>query len=434
MTDTLRRRWGSRAFAVLTAGLLGLGAGCHGRRAGDDKAAIDSPIEMFSWWERIGDSDALGALVRQHRTTYPNDAVMNATAGLSGLARKTLRARMLRNDPPDTFQANAGQDLMQWVLLNGMDAGESKLLPLDGVLPEVAEWRRTIPPAVIEHVSWDGKMYGVPANLQRINSVFFNKAVLDKYGIVEPHTLKDLLAAGRKLHDNGMPLFAVGSREPWTLELLFFESLLVSREGPDVYRDYFRGRLKPDDPRIVANLRAALELARYINPDHDRLSWLQAMDRVIAGQAAMTAMGDWARVSLTSRGLVIGRDFGEMAFPGTENVMVFTSDSFSLPHDAKNPAGARRLLATIGSVDGQRATNGARQTLSARVDAPPPASDPTLMAKYQLVKEGRLVLALSGMLPRLVDDDLGAALSEMLTEGDPEPAVETLRSRYALLK
>ncbi len=28
----------------------------------------------------------------------------------------------------------------------------------------------------------------------------------------------------------------------------------------------------------VANLRAALELARYINPDHDRLYWLQAIE------------------------------------------------------------------------------------------------------------------------------------------------------------
>jgi glucose/mannose transport system substrate-binding protein len=277
-------------------------------------------------------------------------------------------------------------------------------------------------------------MYGVPLNLQRVNSVFFNKAVLERYGIAPPRTLDDLLAAGRKLHDQGIPLLAVGSREPWTLELLFFESLLVSREGPDVYRDYFRGRLRPDDPRMLANLRAALELSRYFNPDHDRLSWLQAMDRVIAGQAAMTAMGDWARVSLSSRGLVIGRDFGEMAFPGTENVFVFTSDAFPLPRDAKNPAGARRLLATIGSAAGQLAADGARQTLAARLDAPPPASDATLTAKYQLVKDGRLVLALSGMLPRLVDDDLGAALAEMLAQGDPEPAVETLRSRYALLK
>ena len=46
----------------------------------------------------------------------------------------------------------------------------------------------------------------------------------------------------------------------------------------------------------------------------------------------------------------------------------------------------------------------------------------------------RTSLALSGMLPRLVDDDLGAALAEMLAQSDPEPAVQTLRSRYALLK
>jgi hypothetical protein len=40
------------------------------------------------------------------------------------------------------------------------------------------------------------------------------------------------------------------------------------------------------------------------------------------------------------------------------------------------------LLATIGSLRGQHATHDARQTLSAHLDAPLPASDAALMTKY----------------------------------------------------
>ncbi len=134
----------------------------------------------------------------------------------------------------------------------------------------------------------------------------------------------------------------------------------------------------------------------------------------------MTAMGDWARMSSARAAWCIGRDFGEMAFPGHRERLRLHVGHVLAATGRQEPGGRRRLLATIGSVPGQLAANGARQVLSARLDAPPPASDPTLAAKYQLLKDGRLVLALSGMLPRLVDDDLGAALAEMLAQGDPE--------------
>jgi glucose/mannose transport system substrate-binding protein len=391
------------------------------------------PIELFSWWARVGDSNALEALASEHRRRNPGDVLINATAELSGLARSTLRKRMQRDEPPDTFQANAGKDLMQWVVVNGIDDQESKLLPLDDRIGDVATWRKAVPRSVLDQLSYNGKLYGVPSNIHRLNTMFYNKAVFRNFGLSEPKTIDDLKALGRRLAGSGVPLFAIGSREPWTLALVAFECLLVAREGPSFYEGYFKGQFKADDPRVVADLKAFIDLLAFANEDHSRLTWHQAVDLVVRGKAAMTIMGDWARGSFTSHGFKMDEDYGEMAFPQSEETFVFTSDAFPLPIHAKNRAGAERLLRTIGSIEGQLAVNGTRDSLSARMDAPPPV-DPTLARKYALFKRGPLVLALSGLVPSRFADDLATSLAEVADEHDVEPAIQTLRSRYALLK
>jgi glucose/mannose transport system substrate-binding protein len=428
----------TRAWLGLAGLLLLAPAACGRSGAGGAPAAEGTgargPIEMFGWVERIGDSDPLAALAALHQRRNPGDTIISARAASSGEARNALRARMLRNDPPDTFQANVGNDLMQWVLFNGIDALESKAAPLDDMVADVASWRRAIPAELLESVSYKGRIYGVPANVHRNNTVFYNKHVFAKFGLTEPASVADLLAQGRRLRDRGVPLIAVGSREPWTLSLLLFECLLVAREGPAFYRDFFAGRLAPDDPRIVETLRAGLELLALANPDHRHLTWEQAVDKVVRGEAAMTVMGEWARGPFIAARMKVGVDYDEIPFPGAADAFVFSADAFGLPVDASNRAGAARLLATIGSVEGQRAISQARWTLSARIDVPPPAEDPALARSYALLQKGALVMALSGLVPATVTGDLDASLGEMADRRDVDPVVQTLRSRYVLLK
>jgi len=418
--------------------ILALAPAACGRSGGGaaPSAGAQRPIEMFGWVEQIGDADPLAALAATHQRHNPGDTIINARAASSGEARNGLRARMLRNDPPDTFQANVGNDLMQWVLFNGIDALESKVVPLDDdvVAADVASWRKAIPAELLEQVSYKGRIYGVPANVHRNNTVFYNKHVLAKFGLREPTSVADLLAQGRTLRDKGVPLIAVGSRQPWTLSLLLFECLLVSREGTAFYRDFFAGRLAPDDRRIVGTLQAGLELLAFANPDQRQLSWEQAVEKVVRGEAAMTVMGEWARGPFIAAGMRLGVDYDEIPFPGTTDVFVFSADAFGLPMDAKNRAAAARLLATVGSVEGQRALSQARRTLAARVDVPPPADDPALARSYALLQKGPLLMALSGLVPAAVTRDLDASLGEMTDRRDVDPVVQTLRSRYVLLK
>jgi glucose/mannose transport system substrate-binding protein len=424
----------SSAWALAIA-LAGCGRSAVRTQPADDGGhRAQRPIEMFAWLERIGDSDPLAALATTHRQLYPDDVIIDARAGFSGQARRTLRARMQRNEPPDTFQANVGNDLMQWVLISGTDSRESKLVPLDDAVGGVAAWRSAMPAELLQHISYDGRVYGVPANIHRNNMVFYNKHVFAKFGLVEPESIADLFGLGRKLRDKGVPLMAVGSREPWTVSLFLFECLLVARQGPAFYRDFFAGRLTPDDRHIVDTLEAGLELLAFANPDHRKLSWLQAVEMVTRGDAALTVMGEWARGPFVEAGMKLGVDYGEIPFPGTASTFVCSSDAFGLPVSAKNRRGAERLLATLASVEGQRAISRTRGTLAARIDVPPPPDDPVLAQSYALLKKGKLLMALSGMVPASVSGDLEESLAEMLDQHDIEPVVQTLRSRYALLK
>lgn len=406
-----------------------------GNATASSAAKTKGPIELFSWWARVGESDALGALMRVHNQRYPSDTMINASAELSGLARKTLHERMLKGEPPDTFQANIGHDLDQWVIVNGLDDRESRLFPLDEQLPaEVAEWRRQMPPVLVNLLSHDGRMYGLPSNIHRVNSLFYNKHVFERYGLSEPKSPADFDGLARRLTGSNIPLIAIGSREPWTLALVVFECLMVALEGPKFYEDYWHGVYDADDPRIVALLDKALLLLKYANRDHPQLSWLQALEMVVRGQAALTVMGDWARVSFNARGLKRGVDYDEMPFPGTASTLVFTSDAFSLPRGAKNKEGARRLLSTMGSLEGQIAMNTAKGALCARKDAIPPGSDASLTEKHRLLTQGNMVLALSGIVPQRIADDVGQALAESAAQDDMEPILLTLRSRHTLLR
>jgi len=415
----MTRAWlGLAVIVALAPAACGRSAGGAGP-ASDGSARAQRPIEMFGWAEQIGDSDPLAALAAIHKRRNPGDTIISARAASSGEARNGLRARMLRNDPPDTFQANVGNDLMQWVLVNGIDALESKVAALDDVA-DIASWRKAIPAELLEQVSFNGRIYGVPANVHRNNTVFYNKHVFAKFGLSEPASVADLLAQGRALRDRGVPLLAVGSRAPWTLSLLLFECLLVSRE--------------PDDPRVVRTLQAGLELLAFANPDQRQLSWEQAVERVVRGEAAMTVMGEWARGPFIAARMKLGVDYDEIPFPGTADVFVFSADAFGLPVDAKNRAAAARLLATIGSVEGQRAISQARRTLAARIDVPPSVDDPALARGYALLQKGPLLVALSGLVPPSVSRDVDASLGDMIDRHDAEPVVQTLRSRYVLLK
>jgi glucose/mannose transport system substrate-binding protein len=400
-----------------------------------DEASVAPVVELFSWWTKPGEVEALEAALAVHEKRYPGAKVINAAVKDSATARDRLRTRLEDREPPDTFQANVGQDLLRWVLYNGADTAESKLEPLSGKAVLGRDFSDVFPAPVLSAAGFDGEVYAVPVNIHRTNSLFYNKQVFSDLNLAPPSSLEELYAVSEELQAHDVVPLAVGAKGSWTLALLFFENLLIAKQGADFYQKYFSGKVESGaDPRVLEVLDESLRLWRYTNTDARQIEWDAAVAMVHDGRAAMTVMGDWAKGTLEQLGGIPGKTFGQIPFPGTSGVFVFTADTFPLPRGAPRRKDALDFLGTLASLEGQNAFNPIKGSIPARTDIDPTAYDVLARAMIEDFRRDTLELALSGMAPAAFNDYVQIGLGDMVDQGDPEPARFALMNRYDILQ
>ncbi len=320
-------------------------------------------LEIFSWW--AGDEGpALEALIELYAEQNPDVEVINATVtGGSGVnARAVLKTRMLGGDPPDSFQVHAGEELTgTWVVANRMEDLT--------FLYEEQGWFDAFPQDLIDLLTYDGGIYSVPVNIHRSNVMWSNPAKLEEWGIEAPATWADFLEICPTIQDAGVTPLVVG--EAWTQNHLF-ESVALGVLGADGWNGIWTGETDPAGEEMVAVFDTFGQILDCTNIADDAagLSWQQAIDQVIAGDAAFNIMGDWAAGYMTTTlGLEPGVGYGFNASPDTDGVFMWLSDSFGLPADVANRDNTIAWLTTLGSLEGQNAFNPLKGSIPARVDA-----------------------------------------------------------------
>src|SRR5262245_5069825 len=127
--EAMKRHFLSRA---ITLGLVASGvlAGCG---SSDDTQAkpISGVVEIFSWWTAPGEKDALDAMLNVYTTKHQGVTVINAAQQGSDQAVALLEQRLTAGNPPDTFQALAGSDLLRWVTRGTSNDSTSIMEPID---------------------------------------------------------------------------------------------------------------------------------------------------------------------------------------------------------------------------------------------------------------------------------------------------------------
>ncbi len=320
-------------------------------------------FEIFSWW--AGDEGpALQALIDKFEEMYPNVTVNNATVtGGSGVnARAVLKTRMLGGDPPDTFQVHAGQELIgTWVVADRME-------DLTFLYDEEGWWDK-FPQGLLDLLSTEDGIWSVPVNIHRSNVMWYVPANLEQWGVEPPATWDDFLAMCPTLQEAGVTPLVVG--ENWTVNHLW-ESVALSELGVDGWNALWAGEKHWTDEDVVAmweKFGQILECSN-INEDAATLSWQQATDKVVNGEAAFNVMGDWAAgYMVTTLGLEPGDGFGWQPSPGTQGVFMMLSDSFGLPKGAKNRDATIAWLKLLGSREGQDIFNPLKGSIAARLDS-----------------------------------------------------------------
>jgi glucose/mannose transport system substrate-binding protein len=350
-------------------------------------AAPSGRLEIFSWWTAGGEAQALKALFDVYHKRYPTVEIVNAAiAGGAGSDAKTaLNARMIRNNPPDSFQVHAGQELIDtWVQTFYM-------APLTDLFKS-EKWTTAIPGGLLDILSTEqGKsfsagatnthwysykvdIWSVPADVHRANMLWYNKKVFADAHLAPPTTFDEFFTVADALKAKGIVPFVVGDKEGWEAGHVF-ETVLIGTLGPDEYAGLWNGQNPWTTPKIAAALDTFKKMLSYMNTDHAALTWDRAASYIASGKGAMMIIGDWASGWFQSRNFT---NYGWVPAPGNAHVYDTLSDTFGLPKRAKNQENAMAWLRLLGSREGQEAFNPIKGSICARTDC-----NPTLFSPYQ---------------------------------------------------
>lgn len=317
-------------------------------------------VEVFSWWTGGGEAAGLDAMIGVFGGLYPDiEFVNSAVAGGAGTnARAVLATRLQAGDPPDSWQGHAGQELI------GTYVAANQLEPLNS-LYEAEGWLSVMPETLIPLISQNGNIYSVPVNIHRANVLWYNPQILEANNIAVPQTLDEWFAAMDALQGTDVIPLAMG--EQWTAMHLF-ETVLLASLGSDGYNDLWNGQTDWSTPEVKQALEDFERVLSYTNSDAASLSWQDAAQLVVDGQAAFNVMGDWAEGFFRELGKQPNTDYGWAPVPGTAGTFQFLSDSFVLPVGAPHPDGALAWLKVAGSKAGQEAFNPVKGSICARTD------------------------------------------------------------------
>ncbi|MCL4530752.1 MAG: ABC transporter substrate-binding protein [Chloroflexi bacterium] len=337
-----------------------------------------SKVEVFSWWVGPGEADGLAAMVKIFQAKYPNDTFVNAAvAGGAGTnAKAVLATRLSAGDPPDSWQAHAGEATFAYV-----DA--KQIQPLDDFFKS-SGFGAALPAALLPLISKDGHPYSVPVNIHRSNVMWYNPKVLQAAGVTMPAggfaSYDDFFAACDKIKAAGKICLALGPA--WTAEHLF-ENVMLGTLGPDAWSGLWTGQTDWASADVTKALHNYAKALSYTNSDHASLSdWQPAAKLMIDGDAAFNIMGDWAYgyfANPAPNGLALKphTDFDWAPPPGTNGAFLFLADSFVLPVGNKNPQGTLDWLTVAASKAGQEAFNPLKGSICARTDC-----DQSLFSEY----------------------------------------------------
>jgi glucose/mannose transport system substrate-binding protein len=363
----------SVAVAGVAIAALALGA-CSGssNSGGSGGSGSGDEAEVFTWWAAGSEKAGLDALVGVFEEQHPDIEFVNgAVAGGAGSAAKDLlQSRLQAGDPPDTFQAHAGMELLDYI----------NAAQLEDVSPLYDEFdlREAFPADLVELLTHEGKIYSIPSNIHRANMLWANRAVLEDNGIdpdAEYGSLDEWFADLDSLKDAGVTPLSVATA--WT-QVHLLETILLADLGPEGYAGLWDGSTDWEGSEVTAALEDFERAMSYTNDDRDGLDWPEATQMVVDGNAAFNVMGDWAIASFEEQNKQLGTDFTAAPVPGTDGVFDFLADSFTLPVGAPNPEGSRAWLETVSSLEGQTAFNAAKGSIPARADA-----DPADFSEYQ---------------------------------------------------
>ncbi|CAN7704010.1 ABC transporter substrate-binding protein [Pararhizobium sp. LjRoot238] len=269
--------------------------------------------------------------------------------------------------------------VMQWNANEG-----SRELPEMGIVLDIEQvartdhWRDVLPAAVLDRISYDGKIYFAPTNIHAENWLWTSETIFRDLGLTTPQTWDEIFAAADKIKASGRFAIALGGGR-WEVSLIF-NNIMYQKLGSEGYARIISGDpALVNDPGMIEALSMLRRLSRYAEPAAARetKTWADATAAVGRGEAGMQFMGDWAKGELAARGYTVDKDFGCSLVPGTAIAYFMVIDAFAFPlTNREEAAEAQQAFARmVLDRDNQVAFSRIKGSLPVRTDVDPSGLD-----------------------------------------------------------
>jgi glucose/mannose transport system substrate-binding protein len=374
-------------------------------------------LEVISWWTSGSEEQALNVLFDAYRKAHPGVTIVNATvAGGGGSnASVVLAQRLLRGDPPDSWQTFPGGALRQY-------ASQNQLSDVSNVVSD-SGLRANVPKVVLDGLTVNGKQYGVPTSSHRGNVLFFNQKLLAKAGVTNPsagYTPENFVSDLAKLKAAGVTPLCLGAKDRFTTTALF-ENALLGVVGADGWSRITADRFDWRGTQARQALTQFGKIIDYADPEAAGLSWDAATKKLASGGCAFETMNDSAYGELVQAGAKEGTDFGAVAYPGTDGNYVAVVDTFVRARQAKNGRNASDFLTVIGAPDVQVAFSKVKGSIPVRTDADISSLNPYQQSAAQAFRTKTVLWSIVH----------GSAMSPQFQQGFYDAVEAYVRSRDA---
>jgi glucose/mannose transport system substrate-binding protein len=362
------RRTALASAIILAAATMLTACGDDTSSAGGD-GNIDSgsgagDVEVMTWWTEGGEKAGLDALIGVFDQEYPDSTLVSSeiAGGGGSNAKQKIMTQLQQGDPPSSFQGHAGAELLDYI-------NTGRLQDLTALYEEEG-WTDVFPADLIEMITYDDQIFSVPANIHRANVVWANPTVLRENNIdPAPASIDDWIDDLEQLQQAGIDA-PLAIATDWT-QVHLLETVLIADLGPEAYVGLWDGSTDWGSSEVTAALEDYATLLEFTNDNRASLDWPDSANMVVEGESAYTVMGDWVPAGYDVQNLKPNKDYIWFPVPGTDGVFDFLADSFTLPVDAPNEAGAANWLRVVGSAEGQKAFNQKKGSIPARTDANP---------------------------------------------------------------
>jgi raffinose/stachyose/melibiose transport system substrate-binding protein len=308
-----------KGLAAASACLLVTACTGTSQPGGSDEAGGDAT--SIKWLiEEPEDAAALKAL-EQHVGTFEKDSGIDVkiTTLSVDTMRTVLQTQLRSGEGPDVFNWGSGPSFGGALAENGLLYDLTDAYEENGW--EIYDFAK-------EEVTVDGKVYGIPGELETIG-LFYNKDIFDELGLKAPRSLEELDAVSQEIKDAGMIPMSVGDKDAWPGGHLL-SMALSSMVGSDGMEALINGERSWDSPEVVE----ALALWRDYNergflPESPTSIAYETMEGLFYdGKAAMIPTGSWLVGEMDDN-----TDFevGYIPFPAPDGPGIFTGGLGSGP-------------------------------------------------------------------------------------------------------